>query len=377
MKRSLFSAVAVLAAATAGCGSSDDVTNPPAPPPPPPPPAFAYQVVDLGTPSDANATPGAIDGNGRIHLFVQQPDGRHLFRWDNGALTDLGLLPGVDQQSASAGGRVAGVLRTAACATLCDTKRAVYLWDMGTVTELDFGAPTGDVAIKTLLDNIVLAQVDNRAVLWQNGARSDVGVNLSAAAGNMLGQVVGTSFASGTARAFSYENGVVRDLGALSGGATSEAVGINDAGDIVGTAAAADGTPRAVIWPRGGLMQEINVTADSSYALAVNANGAVLVGLTRGRRWVWNGSSAMPVGHPAVRLVARVLNDRGEVAGSFFPNGNDEEHAFVWRDGIVHDLGTGPAGVAAGVTGSNANGDLIGYFMTAGGIMRSVMWQRQ
>ena len=78
----------------------------------------------------------------------------------------------------------------------------------------------------------------------RNGVANRVNTNL-----DVIGSI---SIAAGvtTAHAFLYRNGVFTDLGTL-GGASSEARGLSDLGDVVGTAQNAAGQPRAFLLRNG------------------------------------------------------------------------------------------------------------------------------
>ena len=65
---------------------------------------------------------------------------------------------------------------------------------------------------------------------------------------NDTGQVVGRAqTSSGSTHAFSWENGVINDLGTL-GGMSSQAWSNNDSGQVVGVAQRTDGILHAALW---------------------------------------------------------------------------------------------------------------------------------
>src|SRR5690349_4741625 len=69
---------------------------------------------------------------------------------------------------------------------------------------------------------------------------TDLGSNLTPSALNDYGDVVGTMSVDGTSHAALWSKGTLTDLGAL-GGTQSEALAINNLGQITGTFTAADG----------------------------------------------------------------------------------------------------------------------------------------
>jgi probable HAF family extracellular repeat protein len=119
------------------------------------------------------------------------------------------------------------------------------------------------------------------------------GLEANAIAINDAGQVVGSSQTGPLVnnlflrRACVWSDGVIRDLGTLPGQTQSVAVGINNAGDVVGTSfsdsfSAVDRW--AVLWPQGGAAVDLNtrIPAGSGVHLTgasdINASGGVLVG---------------------------------------------------------------------------------------------------
>src|SRR5262245_1642891 len=61
---------------------------------------------------------------------------------------------------------------------------------------------------------------------------------------------------------------------------------------------------------------------------------------------------------------ATALNDAGHVAG-LFPVG-DQTHAFLWKDGVLSDLGTLGGSMAAPLAINNLD-QVVGWSYTAGG----------
>src|SRR2546427_297647 len=95
------------------------------------------------------------------------------------------------------------------------------------------------------------------AVLWQNGAMTDLGTlggGFSVAEGtNRSGAVVGLSTTSSqTTHAFLWQNGVMTDLGTL-GGTASIAYGINNLGQVVGVSITSTGAFHAFLWQNGAM----------------------------------------------------------------------------------------------------------------------------
>jgi probable HAF family extracellular repeat protein len=154
-----------------------------------------------------------------------------------------------------------------------------------------------------------------------------------AVAVNDRGQVVGrsTTAVPGQSHAFLWESGRMTDLGTL-GGTDSRAVAINDAGQVIGTSTTAAGAYHAFLWQHG-------VMTD--------------LGTLPGQR----------------DSGARALNNRGQVIGDSGPR------AFLWQDGRLTDLGLLPGGTQAQVTGINDRGQVVGVADTRDSEERAFLWQ--
>jgi probable HAF family extracellular repeat protein len=165
---------------------------------------------------------------------------------------------------------------------------------------------------------------EQHAVLFMNGEIVDLGLGQAFAINNR-GDVVGHKIVVDVGRAFSYSGGQLTDLGTL-GGETSSAVDVNDAGEIVGWSATADGRVRAFLY-REGAMSELPVPGDGSFAAAINRRGDVVgsfsqlatPGLADGYLYQ-NGQVSLlaelvPEDGCWTRLEPRDINDRGDIVG--------------------------------------------------------------
>ena len=99
---------------------------------------------------------------------------------------------------------------------------------------------------------------------------------------NNRGDVVGHSIGAAGTRAFLWTRDIaMQDLGTFPSGDYSRALAINDRGDVVGTSTSALGL-RAVLWTKTGGMQDLNfsIPAGAGFvlatAVAINAQGAIV-----------------------------------------------------------------------------------------------------
>ncbi|MFQ5741315.1 MAG: M56 family metallopeptidase [Acidobacteriota bacterium] len=159
---------------------------------------------------------------------------------------------------------------------------------------------------------------------------------------------------------------VVRvDLGTLGGG-ESEAVDINDSGDVVGASRNASGIVHPFLWTRdGGMIDLGNPVASHTRAVQVNRQGFVLCetfNTFRFRAFVWTPENGMvDIGglDPDLPLTfPKAMNDQGQVVGgSRGPRGLLQ--AFIWspEEGIAQ-LGAPGWSEALAI---NDAGQVVGY----------------
>jgi probable HAF family extracellular repeat protein len=178
-----------------------------------------------------------------------------------------------------------------------------------------------------------------------------------------------------------------QDLGVLPGvsleSASSEAVAINDAGQIVGWANTNANPPyaHAVLWSAAHVIQDLGTLGGStSAAVDINASGQVIgmsdVAGGGQHGFLWSSGGGMQdlaslLGSAASSVAA--INDAGQIAGSYVAPGG-ETHAFLYTPGSgLRDLGT-LGGNESVATGLNAQGDVVGSSKTAQGDVHAFFW---
>ena len=166
------------------------------------------------------------------------------------------------------------------------------------------------VGISGICQNAVGELSAEHALLWQNGTVTNLS-NLGGVAWNTpmainnRGQIVGFSDLTGddngqnpNFHAFLWiQNGGIEDLGTLPGDTISEALGINEQGQVVGVSYGAGFTnPRAFVW-QDGVMADLN--------------------------------TLIPPNFPLYLQVAQEINDFGEIVGEATDQSTGQNLAFL------------------------------------------------
>lgn len=151
-----------------------------------------------------------------------------------------------------------------------------------------------------------------------------------ATAPRQVGQVEASTSAAG-----------MQPVGTLPGGLSSDAIGINDLGEIVGTSDSGNvNTPHGVLWNSRGVVQDLGILAGGSWsrAFAINVPGTVVGhGNCTGsgsHAFVWAAKSGMqdlnsfiPANSGWELLEAVAINVAGQIVG--VGTVNAAQHSFL------------------------------------------------
>lgn len=265
------------------------------------------------------------------------------------AETDLGTLGGKSSVATDINerGQVVGVSRAAG------GERHVFLWQGGTMTDLGLLSVRDRRSYPIINDRgeVVWNREGRHGVLWSAGTTRSLG--FEARALNNRGQIVGVVGSPNSAfwdRGVLWDDGRVRQLGQ-----PFEPVAINDSGDVVGTVSHYGRTTseafrqRVALW-RAGRLRPLGslVGYQSSAAVAINSAGRVLAncayrtgGYAAEHPCLWDGRAWLDAGLRGVPMTAAALNDRGQIASV------GGGHAFRWTHGRIVDLGPIGSGMVA------------------------------
>jgi len=306
-----------------------------------------YTITDLASTSWSYSAAHGLNGAGLVVGEYEPTNFFYVlaFRFENGALSDMGHLQGTPYAIAygiNDTNQIVGESNTAN-----ETHAFLYssgkMNDLGTLAGLigyssahainRAGQVVGESSVSTSQANTI------HAVLYEGGTKTDLGAlggdYSSANAINNSGEIVGESdvVSQGVTNvhAFKYSNKTISDLGTL-GGAYSSAKGINDAGVIVGESDTIIGGAtytHAFIYNNGTMTDLGTLGGGVSGASAINTAGQVVGYATDtnevSNAFLYEGSKLVnlndfiPPGSGWTNLSsADAINDAGQIAGSGF-----------------------------------------------------------
>ena len=210
------------------------------------------------------------------------------------------------------------------------------------------------------------ADTGSKAFLYSNGVLQSL-AHATERAINNKGERAG-----GTLPAYLYSNGVYIDIGTLPGGAFSEAYGINNLGQVVGSSATrsvAPANPSAFLYQKG-VMQDIGKDTGLYFTEAhgITDNGYVAGGgemvedsIFTFRAFLWQNGHSQTLGTLGGKTsLAFAVNKYAVVVGESDVNYNLTD-PFVWQNGRMRDLFAGSAWISGKATGINDSGQIVGY----------------
>ena len=217
------------------------------------------------------------------------------------------------------------------------------------------------------------------ATMFSGGKAASVntlGADVSVAtAMNGSGQIAGYNFfysnPNFNPQAFLYSSGSMKNINSASlFPSGTEAWGINNSGQVVGTGYFSPGNFHAFLFS-GGKMNDLGPPGSyQASAVAINNSGQIVGGYFLvsggGGAFIYsNGKIAqLPVPTGSSAVSAFTINDNGEIAGALYFSTGSPPHAARYSNGIWSDLGAIAGANSNLAKGVNVNGQVVGtaYF---------------
>ncbi len=223
--------------------------------------------------------------------------------------------------------RSATVAATTALAAAAVTVPAHAAEQATTYTYVDLGSVAGyasSVANDVNAGGVVVGSAD-KAVVWQDGEIGRLPMN-TALGVNDAGRIVGSAHTGASnepAHAVVYRDGELADLGAPYGGANgSTALAINESDTVAGAFRESGQPTRAAVWDADGTMRRLPGLGGVSY-----------------------GTESQ----------AAAINEGGQVVGTAVTK-SGANRAVIWENGTVRDLGTLGGGGYVGISDTDSSG---------------------
>jgi len=292
--------------------------------------ATAWTITDIGVLSEgpyAYSSATAINDLGQVVGISRGATGAsRAFLWTPGqGMVDLGDLPGGTDMSGAYGINNAGTV----------TGGSTIVYSLEGTHAFRWSAQGGLVDLGAMPTSYY-----------------SVGVGINAA-----GTIVGwTGLPAVRTTAFTQAEGGAMTLLTTPSGSSTQANAINDSGTVAGFTLKTNGTTRATVWSGGTRTElpDLPGGADYSSAQAINADGLVVGGsgvANGGHAFAWTAAGGMvdlgDLDGGNVASVAWSVNDAGDIVGTGSST-TQPNHALLWRDGQMIDLGLVPEVQAAG-----------------------------
>jgi probable HAF family extracellular repeat protein len=197
----------------------------------------------------------------------------HAFLYQDGTMTDLAALAGLDPRANSAAYGINEAGQAVGFAFFGNGQEHAFFWDATNGVQ-DLGTFGGSISFAYGINSS--GQVVGRAsfdgdegedaFLWDNkNGLQDLHVSGSANAINDAGQIVG-----GSGHAFLYSAGTVTDLGTLAGFSGSTALAINNLGQVTGYATGRDQLHHHAFVYADGILADLNDLIPPDTGLTIN-----------------------------------------------------------------------------------------------------------
>jgi probable HAF family extracellular repeat protein len=291
----------------------------------------AYTYAKLPTLGGSSSIPYAINNAGVVAGSSNIPGDavQHAFSYSNGVMTDLGTLGGANSYGYGINDQ-GTIVGNAGIANVYSNGWA-FSYSNGSLTPLLMYLGGSNDALATAINDagVIVGRsfIIGQGFINNNGTVSlipTLGGSTSNPLGiNNAGTVVGFSNDSvGNAYGFVYSNGVMTSIGALNGDVFSEATAINNAGTVVGFSNNGSGNYHAISYTNGNMVDLGTLGGSKSRANGINDSNTVVgwSNVPSGNQDAFvfaNGAMEdlnSMVNLPGVTLVSAVgINDSGQI----------------------------------------------------------------
>lgn len=180
----------------------------------------------------------------------------------------------------------------------------------------------------------------------------------------------------------------MRDLGTL-GGPDSWGYYLNDKGQVAGFSLTSDLSARPFLWNQGEMIDLGSLGGTFGFANALNNRGQVagsmnLPGDFNSHPFLWDRGTLIDLGTlGGENGNGDAMNEAGEVTGeadTSIPCTQNCDHpevyrAYIWRDGVMTDLGVRPGDQCGNAYAINARSQIVGANGHCHGYVDALLWE--